>query len=98
MRKEALYSNMAHVRGDDGESTLQMVFLHEWRSLSISTTKYVIEIGMFAISLFVRAFPEVERTHGLLGAAARHACALRELVATTAQFVKDDLSRANTGQ
>lgn len=96
--KEALYSNMAHVRGDDGDSVLQMVFLHEWRSLSISTTKYVIEIGMFSISLFARAFPEVERTHGLLGAATRHACALRELVATTAQFVENDVSRANAGQ
>ena len=96
--REALYSNMAHVRGDDGESVLQMVFLHEWRSLSISTTKYIIEIGMFAISLFARAFPEVERTHGLVGAAARHARALRELVDTTAQFVEDDVVRANAGQ
>lgn len=96
--REALYSNMAHVRCDEGDSILQMVFLHKWRSLSISTTKYVIEIGMLAISLFATAFPDAERTHGLLGAAAGHARALRALVATTAQFVEDDISRANEGQ
>lgn len=96
--KEALYSNMAHVHRGSGDSILQMVFLHEWKSLSISTTKYVIEIGMFTISLFARAFPDGERAHGLLESAASHARNLRALVAKTAQFVEDDISRSNAGR
>jgi hypothetical protein len=96
--KEALYSNMAHKRGADGSSTLEMTFLHTWRAFSVSTTKFVIETGMFAISLFARAFPDAERANGFLAAAAGHATALHTLVAETAQFVEDDMKRSNDGQ
>lgn len=96
--KEALYSNMMHERRADGGSILQMIFLHTWRAFSVSTTKFVIETGMFAVSLFGRAFPDAERTYGLLAAAAGHATALSALVSETAQFVEDDMERSNAGQ
>lgn len=96
--KEALYSNMVHERCADGGSNLQMIFLHTWRAFSISTTKFVIETGMFAINLFGRAFPDAERTYGLLAAAGGHATVLGALVAETAQFVEDDMKLSSEGQ
>ena len=96
--KEALYSNMAHKRCADGGGILQMTFLHTWRALSVSTTKFVIETGMFSVSLFARTFPEAERSYGLMAAAAGHATTLRALVAETAQFIENDMELSSEGQ
>lgn len=96
--KEALYSNMAHERCADGGSVLQMIFLHAWRAFSVSTAKFVIETGMFAVELFGMSFPDAECTFGLLAAAAGHAEALSALVSETTQFVEDDIKRSDEGR
>ena len=89
--KDALYSNLALIDCADGRSILQLTFLHAWRAFAITTTKFVIETGMFAVTLFGTAFPDADRAYGLMAAAASHAKALEKLVAETAQFVEDDL-------
>ncbi len=94
--KEALYSNLL-IEKHEGRVLLQMAFLHKWQASSIGATKFVIETGMFVIGLFGRAFPDADEAHELLAAASRHAAALSTLVSETAQFVKDDVERANNG-
>jgi len=88
--KEALYSNMRLETTLDG-TRLSMEFLHTSRASSLSATKFVIETGMFVVALFGRAYPEADRSHGLVKAASLNAKALRILVDESAQFVKDDV-------
>ncbi|CAE6754681.1 hypothetical protein [Paraburkholderia haematera] len=88
--KEALYSNMRLETTMEGRR-LTMEFLHTSRAASLSATKFVIETGMFVVTLFGRAYPDADRFHGLVKAASRHAEALRALVAEYAQVVKDDV-------
>lgn len=59
--KDALYSNMEQKQGEDGLITFKMVYLHPWNPLSISTAKFTIETGMFAIRLFAFGFPQAEQ-------------------------------------
>ncbi len=59
--KDALYSNMQHELREDGSGVLKITYLHHWNLLSISTTKFTIETGVFTICLFALAFPDAEQ-------------------------------------
>jgi len=88
--KEALYANMNHQRGDDGQSVLQMQFLHPQNKTALLANKFVLETGMFAISQFAMSFPHADRTLDLSKAAAAHALGLRSLIDGSGAIMKSD--------
>lgn len=88
--KESVYANMDSHRGHDGGAVLQLKFLHELNMISLMANKFVLETGMFAISLFAMSFPDADRTMKLFESASAHALSLKSLVAGSTAIMKND--------
>ncbi|MFM0090138.1 hypothetical protein PQR46_24850 [Paraburkholderia sediminicola] len=88
--KESLYANMDSHRDDDGRTVLQLKFLHELNMASLLANKFVLEAGMFTITLFSMSFPDADRALRLSNAAATHALTLQSLVAGSAPIMAGD--------
>ncbi|MBC8786911.1 hypothetical protein [Pseudomonas fluorescens] len=84
--RDALYSNLANHLQEDGSSVLRWSVLHSWDTLAIMTTKFVIETGMFAVSLFGRAYPAADEAYHILTSAEGYAQTLKGLVDGTTLF------------
>ncbi|WP_146144217.1 hypothetical protein [Paraburkholderia sp. BL25I1N1] len=88
--KEGVYANMDSQRADDGSTKLQMKFLHDWNAASLLANKFVIEAGMFTLSLFAMSFPDADAALKIRNATAAHALALRSLVDSSGAIMKRD--------
>lgn len=86
--KQALYSNMSFEDRNDGTARIGMTVLHELGDLVLTTLKFVIETGLFAITLFAATFPEAEKKYLLWAAASAHKLTLSNLVDSSAAYFK----------
>ncbi|MGY2260025.1 hypothetical protein [Pseudomonas sp. SDO55104_S430] len=84
--RDALYSNFARIPRADGSSILRFTVLHPGGTFAVLTTKLLVETGMLVVGLFGRAFPDADKTHGLLKATVNYAKELETLVAKTTSF------------
>lgn len=88
--RDALYSNLAHVERADGSSVMRWTVLHPWGTFAVMAVKFVIETGMFAVSLFGKTFTGADKIFGFVNAAAGHAQTLKALVDETTLFGDDE--------
>lgn len=86
--KSALYSNMSFEEREDGTARIGMTVLHQLSDLVLTTLKFVIETGLFAITLFAATFPEAEKKYSLWVATTNHKVTLSNLVAASAEYFK----------
>ena len=86
--KSALYSNMSFEEREDGTARIGMTVLHQLGDLVLTALKFVIETGLFAITLFAATFPEAEKKYSLWVATTNHKVTLSNLVAASAEYFK----------